>query len=227
MRWILLAVIAAIGLAVAVVLACVAITMFAVNKSNDDKNGNEIKRLGGELRRLDDLEKRFQLLEQQLNNNSNIDKPEVSEIKPVAAFQISVVIDSAGNHFPASRALDGNEKTYTATSQHTNPWWCAEMQDIYYIKRVVVTNKKDSRDSVLLRANGLRVGVTNTRPQVGRILAFDAYTLCEEKPGYMGAVGIVNCPDGVSGQYVVIQFQVDKKYMTIAEVKIYGYKEKL
>ncbi len=100
------------------------------------------------------------------------------------------------------------------------------MHDVFHIKRVVVTNRKEGSVMTRDRATNLRVGVTNTRPEVGKDLALDAYQLCAEKPGYMGSIGIVNCPDGISGQYLVVQFRVTD-HMTIAEVKIYGYKDKL
>ncbi len=216
MRCILLGVIAAILVAVAaLVLACAAITMSTMNKSED------------ETKRLEDLEKRFRNLEQQLNIQGGVEKPEVSEIRPGDALQISIWTSSGGRKYPAGLAADGNDNTHMYTNRHTNPWWCADLQDIYHIKRVVVTNRMHSEEAIRARATNLRVGVTSTRPQVGENLALDAYTLCEEKPGYMGPIGIVNCPDGVSGQYVIVQFQVANNHMHIAEVKIYGYKETL
>ncbi len=221
-RWILLGVIAAIVVAVvALVLACVAITLLAVDKSasDDDKNDDEIKR-------LDEYQNRIQKLEQQLNINGNVEKPEVSEIRPVDAFQISVYTDNSGTKHPAVNTLDGFDDTFMHTNKHTNPWWCADLQDIYHIKRVVVTNRKGTHDVHIARATNLHVGITSTRPQVGENLALNAYTLCEQKPGYMGPVGIVNCPDGVSGQYLIVQFETNN-WMHIAEVQIYGYKDQL
>ena len=40
----------------------------------------------------------------------------------------------------------------------------------------------------------------------------------------MGKIAIVSCPDGVSGQYVVVQFRTSDA-MNIAEVEIFGYKK--
>ncbi len=186
--------------------------MSTMNKSED------------ETKRLDDLEKRFQNLEQQLNIQGGVDKPEVSEIKPKDAFQISTFSNSGVQ--AAGSALDGNDDTFVHTNVHTNPWWCADMQDVYHIKRVVVTNRKEGSQGALDRATNLRVGVSNTRPQVGQDLALDSYMLCAAEPGLMGPVGIVDCPDGVSGQYLIIQFEITA-HMNIAEIKIYGYKDKL
>ncbi len=90
------------------------------------------------------------------------------------------------------------------------------MGDIYYVSRVVITNRPAG---FYERSTNLRVGVTNTRPVVGQGLALDAYTLCGEKPGYMGKVGIVNCPGGISGQYLVVQFETADS-LNITEVKI-------
>ncbi len=193
------------------VLACVAITMFAANESDD--------KIDDQNKRLDEYLKRIQLVEQQLNIRGDTEKPEVSEIKPLDAFQISV-----RDAKPADLALDGNDDTHMYTEKQANPWWCADMQDIYYIKRVIIININLNGEPQT-RANYLRVGVTNTRPVVGENLALDAYTLCGYKPGLMGLVGIVNCPDDVSGQYLIVQFGTNN-YMNIAEVKIYGYKIK-
>ena len=145
-----------------------------------------------------------------------------SELKPVEVFQISAY----SNTGVAERAIDGDEDTNMHTNSHTNPWWCADMGAIYQIKTVFITNRKEGSAGSLARSTNLRVGVTNTRPVVGQILALDAYTLCGEKPGLMGTVGIVSCPEGVTGQYVIVQFKVTN-YMNIAEVKIYGFKDQL
>ncbi len=63
------------------------------------------------------------------------------------------------------------------------------MQDIYHIKRVVITNMRQASDQVRARSTNLRVGITDTRPQVGEDLALDSYRLCAAEPGYMGSVG--------------------------------------
>ncbi len=100
------------------------------------------------------------------------------------------------------------------------------MGGIYHIKRVVVTNRKQGHWTSLSRSTNLCVGVTNTRPVVGESVDLDAYDLCDEKPGYMGPVGIAKCQDDVSGQFVIVQFNVTE-CMNIAEVRIYGFKDNL
>ncbi len=220
-RWILL-VFAAVGV-VALVLACVAITLSAVDKSASD---DEIKRLNAEVKRLDEYQKRLQIIEQRLNIQDDAEKPDVYEIRPGDVFQISVHTDSHGRKYPAGNAIDSNDDTFMHTQRHTNPWWCADMQDIYHIKRVVVTNRKEVSQGVLDRSTNLRVGVTDTRPQVGKDLALDSYKLCAAEDGTMGPVGIVDCPDNVSGQYVIVQFEITE-VMNIAEIQIYGYRDEL
>ncbi len=202
-------IIAVLGL----VLSCVAITISTIDKS-DGMNSEEVKR-------FDDLEKRMQNIELQVKTPGNDNAPPVTEIMPIDVFQISVYQDRNGQ-YPFQRAIDGNEATLMHTNSHTNPWWCADMGGIYHMSRVTVTNVA-SQYSV--RATNLRVGVTNVRPEVGKSLALDAYTLCEEKPGLMGKIGIVQCPDGVSGQYLVVQLRTTT-YMHFTEVKIYGFEIK-
>ncbi len=146
--------------------------------------------------------------------------PEVSHIQPIEAFQISTYEDDENND--AKVAIDGKENTVTNTDKHTNPWWCADMGGIYHVTNVVVINRKVGKIDVINRAMNLRVGVTNTKPVVGKTLELDAYTLCGEKPGLMGKDEIINCADGVSGKYLVVQFKT-KDFMNIDEVKIYGY----
>ncbi len=220
-----MAVVAATIIAVvSLVLSCVAITMFSIDKS-DGMNDDEIKR-------LDNYEKRLQVIELQLKTQaSDIDgttpsntpdngTPTISEIKPANAFQISTFTgDGPSYNTRAETAIDGNENNWTHTEIHTNPWWAADMGGIYHVKTVMITNRLGyyARRSV-----NLRVGVTNTSPVVGQSLALNASTLCGEKPGLMGEIGVVTCPDHVSGRYLIVQFQT-KEYMNIAEVKIYGF----
>ncbi len=182
---------------VAFVLSCVAITMFAIYRSDGESNDDE--------KRLQNIEGKTQ---------------EVSEIKPVDALKIS----NTDERYVADNAIDGDQNTAISTKSLPNPWWCADMGGIYHVKRVVITNILSEHDSVIERARNLRVGVTNMRPAVGESLAMDSYTLCGEKPGLMGKVGIVNCPDGVSGQYLIVQFKTTN-HMNIAEVKIYGFED--
>ena len=206
--------------------------MFSIDKS-DGMNDDEIKR-------LDDFEKRLQDIELK---TPGMCTPESSHIKPVDVvakvyqtleltlqtqplepvdvFQISNY--PAGTHLDrASFAIDGDIETAMHTLKHTNPWWAADMGGNYHVKIVVITNRQDVYAN---RALNLRVGLTNTSPVVGQNLALDAYTLCHQKPGLMGVVGIVSCPDEVSGQYLIVQFKTTE-YMHIAEVKIYGFEKK-
>ncbi len=172
----------------------------------------------------DDYEKRLQDIELQITNLGKDSSPEISEIKPIDAFQISTYQESYSGTHEAQLAIDGNEDTIVLTKHETNPWWCADMGGIYHVARVVITNRRDECEHCLQYSTNLRVGVTSTRPVVGKSLAFDAYTLCEEKAGYMGKVGIVHCPDEISGQYLVLQFRINQK-LNVGEVKIYGHED--
>ncbi len=168
--------------------------------------------------------KGVQNIKYDLNSKGKI---EVSVIKPAKAFQISTYKNNYYKTDGAEVALDGNENTWMHTGFHTNPWWCADMGDIYHITRVEVINRKVSWPQTSVssfnRARNLRVGVTNTMPVVGEDLDLDAYLLCGEKPGLMGKSANVSCPNEVFGQYVVVQFNTTD-VMHISEVKIYGYK---
>ncbi len=204
---------------VALVLSCVAIAISIITKS--DVNNRE------EIKRLDEHEKRFQAMEQELKTQGKDDTPKISEIKPADVFQISTYV--TGNSYVAELAIDGDVDSHMHTNKETNPWWVADMGGIYHVKIVIVTNINKGQghsEAVVNRATNLRVGVASTRPVVGENRALDAYTLCEQKPGHMGLVGIVNCPDGVTGQYLVVQFKT-VNYMHIAEVKIYGFGNQL
>ncbi len=202
---------------VAFTLSCVAIVLTIINKSDEEN------------KRLDELEKRFEAIEQEQKNQSKDDTPQISEITPVDAFQISNYVGNDQSNV-AELAIDGDVDTQMHKNSHTNPRWAADMGGIYHVKRVIVTNVRlgmgHTEAAINRRSTNLRVGVTNTKPVVGEDLALDAYTLCEEKPGYMGAVGNVTCPDGVTGQFVVVQFRMTE-YMHIVEVKIYGFEDQL
>ena len=109
------------------------------------------------------------------------------------------------------------------TNRDPNPWWCADMGANYHVKRVVLRNRQDSCQE---RAQNLRIGVTNTRPVVEQDLALNAYSLVGEKPGQMNQVEVVGCSDEVSGRYLVVQFNITE-YMNIAQIKIYGYENRV
>ncbi len=199
----------------ALLLACVAIALTFTNKSDGTNEDYE--------RKFDDLEKKVDDHEKRINNVEPevITRPEVEEIKPVDAFQISIY----GGYGFAEKALDGDDNTYMLTKSHQNPWMALNLGGFYrsyHVTRVVITNIKLIGANGSARSQNLRVGVTNTRPTVGQALALDAYDLCEEKAGQMADVETVYCPDEVSGRYLIIQFQTTN-YMNLAEVKIYGY----
>ncbi len=174
-----------------------------LSNSTDEGNNDHIKRLHDHEKRLRDIE-------------LQLETPEILEIRPVEAFQISIF--HPGLYLP-SAAIDGNLNNFQHTERHINPWWCAKMDAEYHVTSVVITNRKNCCAD---RATNLRVGLTNTAPIVGQNLSLDAYSLCEEKPGLMGSVAFVSCPDDISGQYLVVQFRTEN-WMNIAEVKIYGF----
>ncbi len=196
----------------ALLLACVAIALTFTNKS-DGTNEDYERKFDNLEKKVDDHEKRINNIEPEV-----ITRPEVEEIKPVDAFQISTFTTRF-----VTEALDGDDNTYMHTNSHQNPWMALNLGGIYrsyHVTRVVITNIKVS--GAIARSLNLRVGVTNTRPTVGQALALDAYDLCEEKTGQMADVETVYCPDEVSGRYLIIQFRTTN-YMNLAEVKIYGY----
>ncbi len=146
-----------------------------------------------EIRRLDDYERRLQDMEQKIK--------QIKEITPRDTFQ---GIDNTFIDFPG-----------------TDPWWCADMGDIYHVTRVEITiGKYDSE-----HAKNLRVGVTGDGPMAGQRVPLDDYILCEEIPGYMGEVRIINCPENSGGRYLVVQFNMFRTtwQLSIVNVKIYGY----
>ncbi len=207
----------AIGLVIALVLSCVAITITSIDNPYG-KNDEQIKRLerlyNHSFKKLDETIDRVQLIENKLAT------PELKEIKPLEAFQIS---DLSSSGQKAALAIDEDLETATHTKSHLNPWLTVDMGKKYHITRVVVTNWKiKNRPDVVNRATNLRVGVTNTRPVVGGNLPLNAYALCGEKPGLMGEVGDFTCQNNVSGRYLVVQFQITS-WMNIAEVQIYGF----
>ncbi len=98
--------------------------------------------------------------------------------------------------------------------------WAADLGAEYHVQRVEVTNRQDC---CMQRASNLRVGVTNTRPVPGQGFIMDRDTLCGWKRGAMGAIGVIYCPDYISGRFVVVQFET-VNVMNICEVDIFGYK---
>ncbi len=162
-----------------------------LNEQKDIKFGIEM--LSGNIsEKLDDHEKKLQDALKELK---------LTEIKPVNAIQINTYSGSYGRD---DLAIDGKIDTCVSTKFTRNPWWCADMGDTYHVGKVIV---KNNNCYTLSPTPKLRVGVTNTRPVVGRSLSLNAYTLCGEKHGEVEKVTNVHCPDGVYGQYLIIQYR--------------------
>ncbi len=214
-RWVLVTIIAVAS--IAFVISCVTMALFMTSKTaSDDK--------------LDDHDQRLHALEGRYAEVTTAEPTTIVKIKPVDAFQIST------HYFPsypdglATHAIDGNLEpdyfkgscTHTGSESEQNPWLAVYLGKSYHVFMVVVTNRGD--ESWGDRSKNLRVGVTNVKPEVGQNLDINSYTLCGEKPGLMGKIGIVRCSEGVAGRYVIVQFRTTN-YMNICEIEIYGYEE--
>ncbi len=217
-RWVPVAILVAV--VVAGILSCVVITVTFTGDASIDEKLHDLKEA---IKNLKLQSSHGGIITDEINATAANPERIIRIIRPVNVFQIN----TRGNGL-ATKAIDGNPNadytkgSCTHTESVVNPWWCANLGSIYHVSRVVAVNRNDG--GVETRALNLRVGFTNIMPVVGQPLALDAYTLCAEKPGLMGEVGVVNCPYTFSGRYLVVQFRTTN-YMHVCEIEIYGYRK--
>ncbi|XP_070564998.1 pentraxin fusion protein-like [Ptychodera flava] len=145
------------------------------------------------------------------HNNVAVRKP---------AFQSSLYRKST----PAGpeNAVDGNtdsnwsSRSCTHTVKEQSPWWKVDLQDIYKVDKVVITNRGDCCSQRLVGAV-VRVGswssiASNT--QCGTTVTRDRITKSTTLK--------FDCSHGTKGSYVSVQLEGQYQYLTLCEVEVYG-----
>ncbi|XP_075937416.1 uncharacterized protein LOC142938089 [Anarhichas minor] len=123
----------------------------------------------------------------------------------------------------AFNAIDGNRDTNfhlgscTHTDEETNPWWRVDLLDSYIVTSVIITNRGDCCEE---RLNGAKIHIGNSlenngaaNPLVGTI----------PRAG-LGESVTLTFTERVEGRYVIVVVPGSRKYLTLCEVEVYGYR---
>ncbi|XP_062278424.1 uncharacterized protein LOC133983374 [Scomber scombrus] len=118
------------------------------------------------------------------------------------------------------RAIDGNrasnwgQGSCTHTQKNLKPWWRLDLQKLYKINTVTITNRKDCCQN---RINGAEIRIGNSLSDNGN--ANPRCTVISSIPA--GTSKTFQC-NGMVGRYVNIVIPGRKEYLTLCEVEVYG-----
>uniref|UniRef100_A0A8C1SVK7 Si:ch73-359m17.2 n=1 Tax=Cyprinus carpio TaxID=7962 RepID=A0A8C1SVK7_CYPCA len=147
-----------------------------------------------------------------------------AKLKGNIALHARVVQSSLGHqHGAAEHAVDGNREAdyWKASCTHTtaefNPWWRADLGNIYSVNKVAITNRGDCCKE-RLRGAQIRIGNKlenngNNNELVATVLtAFDGTKTFEFEP--------------VNGRYVNIFLPGNDEVLTLCEVEVFADADK-
>ncbi|XP_071172918.1 uncharacterized protein [Mytilus edulis] len=119
------------------------------------------------------------------------------------------------SRFPASKAVDGVENTFTHTKHQNNPYWSVDLGKTVSVKQINIINRKNCC------GNRLR----NIAVTVGQNLHKMEHCSNFKGPGKNGQFIVLTCKTPISGRYVKI-LRSGKGYLSLAEVQVIGHTEK-
>ncbi|XP_058623400.1 uncharacterized protein LOC131534509 [Onychostoma macrolepis] len=118
----------------------------------------------------------------------------------------------------AEKAIDrGLQQLYTgcsSTLNETDPWWRLDLQDVYRVNKVVVSNRKDCCAEQI---NGAEIRIGNSLENNGT-----NNPICAVIPAIPAGESYSYSCDGLDGRYMIIHIPGDMKILTLCEVKVYG-----
>ncbi|XP_058625947.1 fucolectin-4-like [Onychostoma macrolepis] len=133
----------------------------------------------------------------------------------------ATIQSSTSADWVAERAVDGNrglQQLYTgcsSTLNETEPWWRLDLQDVYRVNKVVVTNRKDCCTEQI---NGAEIHIGNSLENNGI-----NNHICAVIPAIPAGESYNYSCDGLDGRYVIIHIPGDWKILALCEVEVYGY----
>ena len=121
---------------------------------------------------------------------------------------------------PASRAVDGKrisnfwKNSCTHTHKITSPWWRVDLQNVYFIRKLIITNRSDCC-AYRLSNFEIRIGLSlanngNSNPSCG-----GKHSLRNE------TTKSIVCPQPMIGRYVNIIIPAPGQTLTLCEVEVY------
>ncbi|XP_060598747.1 neurogenic locus Notch protein-like [Ruditapes philippinarum] len=124
--------------------------------------------------------------------------------------------DEETNDWTADKGVDGNADTdvYNHHCFHTknsmSPWWQVDLQDVYYISQVNITNRKDCCTD---RASNVEISVAKEDGGKMTVVAYQEGAIGDFKSFTFATV---------QARYVRITLRDKQKYFHLCEVEVYG-----
>ncbi|XP_032894004.1 uncharacterized protein LOC116984049 [Amblyraja radiata] len=136
-------------------------------------------------------------------------------------FGAPAIQSSTAQKADAGRATDGNSQSHwthsscTLTNRTKDPWWRVDLNDIYAISMVSITNRKDCCSDRLIGAE-IRIG--NSLEDNG-----NSNRVCGIIKSVSATTQVFSC-GGFTGQYVNVIILGPAKTLTLCEVQVFGSK---
>uniref|UniRef100_A0A8C1LIP0 Fucolectin tachylectin-4 pentraxin-1 domain-containing protein n=1 Tax=Cyprinus carpio TaxID=7962 RepID=A0A8C1LIP0_CYPCA len=132
---------------------------------------------------------------------------------------------TSGDWF-AERAIDGNRGLHeqykggcSSTLAETNPWWRLDLNNVYSVSRVVVTNRIDC---CVEKINGAEIRIGNSLENNG-----NNNPICAVIPAIPAGESYSFSCGGMEGRYVNLIIPGDMKTLTLCEVEVFGEENRL
>uniref|UniRef100_A0A8C1LEJ7 Fucolectin tachylectin-4 pentraxin-1 domain-containing protein n=1 Tax=Cyprinus carpio TaxID=7962 RepID=A0A8C1LEJ7_CYPCA len=132
---------------------------------------------------------------------------------------------TSGDWF-AERAIDGNRGLHeqykggcSSTLAETNPWWRLDLNNVYSVSRVVVTNRIDC---CVEKINGAEIRIGNSLENNG-----NNNPICAVIPAIPAGESYSFSCGGMEGRYVNLIIPGDMKTLTLCEVEVFGEEPRL
>ncbi|ROL29809.1 Fucolectin-1, partial [Anabarilius grahami] len=109
-------------------------------------------------------------------------------------------------------AIDGLLTTWAHTKFETDPWWRVDLQKVYRVNRVTITNRND----YAWRINGAVI-------RIGNFLDVYNNTICGVISTLAASATATFSCGGMEGRYMVVHIPGVEEFLTLCEVGVYGY----
>ncbi|XP_052063387.1 uncharacterized protein LOC127703040 isoform X5 [Mytilus californianus] len=114
--------------------------------------------------------------------------------------------------YAASKAVDGNENTFTLTRHGNDAYWSVDLGKTVNVKQINIINRKKCCGN---RLRNIAVRVGQNRHQMKLCSNFKG-------PGKAGQVIMLTCKSPISGRHVKL-LRSGKGYLSLAEVQVIGH----
>ncbi|XP_063442671.1 uncharacterized protein LOC134722967 [Mytilus trossulus] len=146
-------------------------------------------------------------------------KPIDKNVKPAKPIRTNYALQGKASQssthssrFAASKAIDGEENTFTHTKWQYYPYWSVDLGKTVSVEQIKITNRKNCCGK---RLQNIEVTVGQNRHKMKHCSNFKG-------PGKNGQLVVLSCKTPISGRYVKILKRV-KGILSLAEVQVIGH----